>query len=140
MLETYYLNGETLPTIPVPHDCVIDNITIENQSIIFTFEQNVSYHDSIKYIKPDAKSLMMKFHLVDECFSIYKWHKPVKVFASKGFYKCVDSSELFDLTSKKYKLEYLYHHVAYESLIIEMCASTTIRLELTVDYVEFYWN
>ena len=140
MLETYYLNGETLPTIPVPHDCVIDNIAIENQSIIFTFEQNISYHDSIKYIKPDAKSLVMKFHLVDECFSIYKWHKPIKVLVNEGFYKCVDSSELFDLTSKKYKLEYLYHYVAYESLIIEMCASTTIRLELTVDYVEFYWN
>lgn len=140
MQEIYHLNGDTLPTIPVPHDCVIDNITFENQYIIFTFEHDISYHDSIKYIKPDAKSLVIKFHLADECFGLYKWHKPIKVFASKGFYKCVDSSELFNLTSKKYKLEYLYHYVAYQSLIIEMYASTTIRLELTVDYVEFYWK
>ncbi len=140
MLETYYLNGDTLPTIPVPHDCVIDNITSENQYIVFTFEQDVSYHDSIKYIKPDAKSLVIKFHLVDECFSLYEWHNPIKVFAKNGFYKCIDSSKLFKLTSSKYRLEYLYHYVAYQSLIIELCASNTIRLELTVDYIEFYWK
>lgn len=139
-MEKYFLNGDTLPTIPVPHDCVIDNITIENQYIIFTFEQNISYHDSIKYIKPYAKSLVIKFHLVDECFNLYKWHKPIKFFADEGFYKCIDSSELFKLDSPKYRLEYLYHYVGYQSLIIEMCASTTIRLELPVDYVEFYWK
>ena len=140
MLETYFLNGDILPTIPVPHDCVIDKITVENHCIIFTFEQNISYHDSIKYIRPDAKSLVIKFHLTDECFNIYKWHKPIKLFADEGFYKCIDSTELFKLASTKYRLEYLYHYVAYQSLIIEMCASTTIRLELTVDYVEFYWD
>lgn len=139
-MEKYFLNGDTLPTIPVPHDCVIDNITIENQYIIFNFEQNISYHDSIKYIKPDAKSLVIKFHLTDECFNLYKWHESINFFADEGFYKCIDSSELFKLASPKYRLEYLYHYVAYQSLIIEMCASTTIRLELTVDYVEFYWK
>ncbi|MBP3446493.1 MAG: hypothetical protein J6K64_04375 [Clostridia bacterium] len=140
MLETYFLNGDILPTIPVPHDCVIENITIENQCIIFSFEQNISYHGSIKNIKPDAESLVIKFHLTDECFSLYKWHDPIKLFADEGFYKCIDSSELFKLASMKYKLEYLYHYVAYQSLIIEMCASTTFRLELTADYMEFYWN
>ena len=140
MLETYFLNGDILPTIPVPHDCVIENITIENQYIIFTFEQNIGYYDSIKNIKPDAESLVIKFHLVDECFDLYKWHKPIKFFADQGFYKCIDSSELLKLASSKYKLEYLYHYASYQSLIIEMCAATTIRLELTVDYVEFYWN
>ena len=139
MKETYYLNTDTLPTIPVPHDCVIDNIIIEDQYIIFSFEKDISYHDSIKTIKPEGKSLIIKFHLTDDCLSLYKWHKPIKVLANEGFYKCVDSSELFDLTSKKYKLEYLNHYVAYKSIIIEMCASTTIRLEMAVDYVEFYW-
>lgn len=108
-MEKYFLNGDTLPTIPVPHDCVIDNIAVENQYIIFTFEQDISYHDSIRYIKPDAKSLVIKFHLANECFSLYKWHKPIKFFADEGFYKCIDSSELFKLTLQKYKLEYLNH-------------------------------
>ncbi len=140
MLETYYLNGDTLPTIPVPHDCVIDNITIENQYIIFSFEKDISFHDSIKYTKPDAKSLVIKFHLTDECFCLYKWHKHISFFADNGYYKSLNRSELFNLTSSKYRLEYLYHYVSYQSLIIEMCTSTTIRLELTVDYVEFYWQ
>ena len=140
MSETYRLDGEKLPTVPIPHDCIVESITIDNGNIIFTFEKDISYHDSIKHIRPDAKSLVMKFHLVDECFSLYKWHKPIKFFADDGFYKCINSSELFKLASPKCRLEYLYHYVAYQSLIIEMCASTTIRLELTVDYVELCWQ
>ena len=35
MIEKYYLNGESLPTIPVPHDCVIKHIQIKDQSIEF---------------------------------------------------------------------------------------------------------
>ena len=140
MFETYFLNGDILPTIPVPHDCVVDDITIENQYIIFTFEQDISYHDSIKYIKPDAKSLVIKFHLADECFSLYKWHKPIKYFADNGYYKGIDSSELIKLTKLGNRLDYCYHYVAYQSLIIELFVKTPVRLELTVDYVEFYWK
>lgn len=139
MIEIYRLDGDTLPTLPVPHDCVIDKITFENQCIVFTFEQDISYHDSVKHIKPGAKSLVLKFHLADECFNLYEWRKPVKVFADKGYFKRIDSSELFKLTSSKCRLEYLYHYIAYQSLIMELCALTTIRLELTADYVEFCW-
>ncbi len=39
MIETYYLNKEQLPTIPTPHDCVLTDIKIENQSIVFKFEE-----------------------------------------------------------------------------------------------------
>ena len=140
MKEIYYLNDNILPTIPVPHDCVIDSITSENQYIVFAFESDISHHDSIKNINPDAKSLVMKFHLVDECFDLYKWHKPVKIFANKGFFKCIDNSKLFGLTLSEYKLEYLYHYFGYQSLIIELCSDTIIRLELTVDYIEVYWS
>ena len=139
MQETYYLNGNSLPTIPIPHDCIIEDIKIENQYIIFRFEQDISYHDSIIHIKPDAKSLMIKFHLADECFDLYKWHKPVKFFADKGYFKGVDSSELFRLSSAKCKLEYLSHYIAYRQIIIEMCSYDIVRLELTVDRVDFYW-
>lgn len=140
MLETYRLDGEKIPTIPIPHDCIIENITMENGNLIFNFESDISYHDSIKHIKPDAKSLVIKFHLADECFNLYKWHKPIKFIADEGFYKCINSSVLFGLDSMKFRLEYLYHYVGYQSLIIEMYSSTTIRLELTTDFVEFYWS
>ena len=102
------------------YDCVVDDITIENQYIIFTFEQDISYHDSIKYIKPDAKSLVIKFHLADECFSLFKWHKPIKYFADNGYYKGIDSSELIKLTKLGNRLDYCYHYVAYQSLIYSL--------------------
>ena len=87
MIETYYLNKEQLPTIPTPHDAVITDIKIENQSIVFKFEDDIGYYDSIKAVHPDAKSLIIKYHLVDEdSFSVYKWHKPVKFFASNGYH------------------------------------------------------
>ena len=139
MQETYYLNGNILPTIPVPHDCIIDNITMVNQCLVFTFEKDISYHDSIKYIKPEAKSLVIKFHLVDECFSLYEWHKGVKLFAKDGYFKSIVSSELLKMTTSQYRLEYLSHYVAYQQLIIEMSFSNIVRLELSVDRVEFNW-
>ena len=140
MKEIYYLNLDKLPTIPVPHDCSIDKITIENQYITFIFEQDVSYHDSIKYIKPDSKSLVIKYHLVDEFFNIYKWCKPVKAFADKGYYKRIDSLELNELFLSKERVEYLNHYVSYQFLIIELFSLELIRLELAVDFVEFYWG
>ena len=77
MKETYYLNGDILPTIPVPHDCVIKKVRLENQHIIFEFEDDISRYDSIKNFKPEVKSLTVKYHLLsDGDFSIYKWKKP----------------------------------------------------------------
>ena len=38
MIEKYFLNGESLPTIPVPHDCVIKHIRLKEQCIEFVFE------------------------------------------------------------------------------------------------------
>lgn len=38
MKKTYYLNKDVLPTIPVPHDCIIKKICIEHKWLIFTFE------------------------------------------------------------------------------------------------------
>lgn len=140
MRETYYLNGDTLPTIPVPHDCIIDNITAEKEFLVFTFEQDISYHDSIKHFKPGAKSLVIKFHLADECFSLFEWHKPVRFFADNGYFKCIKSSDLIKMPSSEFNLEYLSHYVAYKQIIIEMCYSNIIRLELSVDYIEFEWR
>ena len=101
------------------------------------FAANCSFvHSDRLWSFPDVFSGLSSFFR----FSIEKSFYLLYNVADEGFYKCTDSSELFKLASPKYRLEYLYHYVAYQSLIIEMCASTTIRLELTVDYVEFYWK
>jgi len=142
MSEIYYLNGDILPTIPIPHDCEICKITFENQFLIFTFTDNINLYDSIQYIKPEAKSLVIKYHLEDECFSLYEWHKPVKFFAKHGFYKAIDESELFKLPDTTKRLSYCFHCVSYQTMIIELFAldRESFRLEITPDYVEFCWK
>lgn len=45
--EKYYLNTNTLPTIPVPHDCIIKEIQLGNDSLVFIFEDNISNNDYI---------------------------------------------------------------------------------------------
>ena len=60
MIEKYFLNEELRPTIPVPHDCVITDVSIENQCIVFKFEDDLCKYDSVKNIRPNAKSLIIK--------------------------------------------------------------------------------
>lgn len=55
MKETYYLNGKEAPTIPVPHDCIIKDIKLDEGNPVFSFEDDISYHDSIKNIYPKVK-------------------------------------------------------------------------------------
>lgn len=141
MTETYYLNKEKLPMIPAPHDCIIDNISIENQTIIFKFEKDISYHDSIKSIRPDAKSLFIRFHLVEsDAFSVYKWHKPIKFVAKNGYYKLIDNSAITNLVSNGLKLEYLYHNVSYNSIIVKLFSKYSIIFDAEVDCIEFEWT
>lgn len=61
----YYLDSTELPTIPVPHDCVIDSVSFSDNFLILDFEQGISIYDSIQHICPDAKSLTIKMHLID---------------------------------------------------------------------------
>lgn len=35
MKKKYYLNKEILPTIPVPHDCIIKKIQLNDDTLIF---------------------------------------------------------------------------------------------------------
>ena len=145
MKEKYFLNGESLPTIPVPHDCVIRKIQLKNQCIEFIFEDDISYHDSIKYYKPDAKSLIIRYHFAYDTddFSIYKWVKPMrllsKLFSIDGHYKRIKNSLLTELPEDKFKLEYLYHNVGYCSIITKLFSNDYIILDADIDYVEFEW-
>ena len=138
MTETYYLNEKILPTIPVPHDCVIKKVRLENQQIIFEFENDISYYDSIKNFKPEVKSLIAKYHLLnDGDFSIYKWKKPSGFSNKNGRYDCVDNHTITKLPDSR--LEYLYHYVGYRSIIIKLFSNGFIIIDADVDYIEFEW-
>ena len=145
MTEKHYLNGESLPTIPVPHDCVIKKIQLKDQCMEFIFEDDISYHDSIKYYKPDAKSLIIRYHFAydKDDFSIYKWVKPMrlfsKLFSADGHYKRIKNSKLTELPEGKFKLEYLYHNVGYCSIIIKLFSNGFFILDADIDYVELEW-
>ena len=138
MTETYYLDGTILPTIPVPHDCVIKKVRSENQHIIFEFEDDISYFDSIKNFKPEAKSLIIKYHLLDDGdFSVYKWKKPSGFFHKNGRYDCMDNHTITKLSDSR--LEYLYHYVGYRSIIIKLFSNGFIIIDADVDHIEFEW-
>lgn len=137
MKDIYYLNKETLPTIPVPHDCVIKDIQMKDQTLIFVFEDNISAHDSIQAIHPNAKSLIIRYHLTDEeAFSVYKWRKPRRFSRKDGYYRLLDNSQLFAFAGH---LEYLYHNVGYCSIITKLWADNGVILDAYVDYIEFEW-
>ena len=70
MKEMYHLDTKIVPTIPVPHDCVVKEIRLEDNILIFIFEDDISYHDSIQNIRPGAKSLMIRFHLIQDIYDI----------------------------------------------------------------------
>lgn len=54
-----------MPNIPVLHDCRINDISFEVKTIVFAFEDDISYHDSIKcFIQPvfSSKERMAEFY------------------------------------------------------------------------------
>ncbi len=139
--EIYYLNRESLPTIPAPHDCVIKSIELKDRCIVFVFEDDISYHDSIRHHKPDSKSLIIRYHLAyaDDDYAIYQWVKPRKPFSKNEHYKRLDNRALIELPGGKFKLEYLYHNVGYCSIITKLFSNGYLILDADVDYVEYEW-
>ena len=137
MKELYYLNQDVLPAMPVPHDCIIKSIALEGESLVFSFADDISRYDSVRHIRPDAKSLIIRYHLIDEVYSLYRFVNPGKIFFREGAYKGLPQDALFRLADGK--LEYLYHFVSYESIIIQMYSEREIILDADVDYVEYEW-
>lgn len=123
--------------MPVPHDCIIKSIALEGESLVFSFADDISRYDSVRHIRPDVKSLIIRYHLVDEVYELYKFVNPGKIFFREGAYKGLPQDALFRLADGK--LEYLYHFVSYESIIIKMYSEREIILDADVDYVEYEW-
>jgi hypothetical protein len=142
--HTYYLNTNVMPTIPVPHDCVIKEIVLTENILTFIFEDDITYHDSIKSICPnsDFKSLIIKFHLLDDIHDISMFvKKKTNRYHTTSLYKEIflskDKYALLNLP--KNRLEYLGHNVGYCSIIVKLWSKKSIVLDMTVDYVEFEW-
>ena len=140
MKETYYLNKETLPKIPAPHDFVIKRISVKDRCIVFEFEDDISYHDSIQYLKPEAKSLIVTYHLAYDAddYAIFK-ERSRGLFRKRVYYQQLDNSAITGLTGGKFKLTYLYHNVDYCSIITKLFSGGYIILDADVDYVEYEW-
>lgn len=132
----YCLNNENVPTIPTPHDCIIKKVNVEQAFVTFTFEDDISTRDSIKCIQPNAKSLIVKIHLIDD-FDTYKM-KDYKRPWCKSTYARIDN-QLLEEIAEKGRLEYLYHYVGYHAIIIKLFCETYIVLDLPVDYIEYEW-
>ena len=146
--EIYRLDADTLPTMPVPHDCVIKTILVDkdNSCISFIFEDGVSEYDSVAYQRPNAKTLIIKYHLIGENeYELYKFLKP-SIWHRNGGYECLTDYEkgthrtLIKLAEDR--LEYISHYVAYNAVTVELwgAKAKSVILKLDVETVEYEWG
>ena len=135
MKKTYYLNKDVLPTIPVPHDCIIKKIRIEHKWLIFTFDNDTSYYDSVRKLSPNIRNLILKYHLSNpEDFSVYKCSKTLKRILNKECYIRQNTRKITKLPRKR--LEYLYHNVGYCSIITKLHSDAPVMIDAGVDYLD----
>jgi hypothetical protein len=132
----YYLNKGNIPTIPSLHDCVVKKVDIKQDLLTFFFEDNISARESIKCHQPEAKSLIVKIHLLDD-FDTFEL-KDYKTPLCNDTYAHIDNKQLCK-KAKEGCLEYLYHYIGYESIIIKLFCDTYICLDVRADYIEFEW-
>lgn len=134
--EIYRLDGDICPTIPVPHDGVIKAIESDGDWLIFTFEDDASYHDFIAYCHPGAQTIVMKIHLTEKSDAgVYaqEIRKYETVYVERKF------KWLYNWPKKNNQVQYLFHYVGYRAIQIELCADCLCLLELQADIVEIDW-
>ena len=126
--------------IPNPHDCLIRRIHIENGCLVFTFEDNISCHESIQAIHPGAESLTMRFHLILEPgIDMYELYARKPRFIHDAF-TLQKKESLFSLTEGKYSLEYLNHYAGDREIIVHLgSAEYDYMLSVHADSVAFDW-
>lgn len=133
MKEIYRLDTSKLPTLLNPHDCIITEIKKENDFLVFEFENNIYCHDSIRSQMPNAKSLVIRYHLIDEYTIHFKrWNRLLK---RSEYIELKNESKLFDLCS-----QYVCHYIADNRLVISLFTDKEYLLNLDVDYVEYDWE
>lgn len=137
MIEKYRLNEERLPNLPTPHDCIIEEISFDDNYLMFKFEKNIAKHDSVAYKGSNLDSLIIRYHLVDPLFDTYIWKLRTSLFGTEG-YVLINNNKLLNLAENKI-LEYLYQNIGYESIIIKLFHNSTIMIEANVDFIEYEW-
>lgn len=136
MKETYSLKERSLPLSFSPHDFMIKNVEITDDSLTFTFEDDVTYHDGIKELFPGMKSLILRFHLTDREIGTYRW-KSNRFFPMKDGYRRFDAKNLSSLCGGSFT--YLKHYFSYCGVIIYLAAPEPVFLDVTADTVEYDW-
>lgn len=146
MKQTYYLNGESLPTIPTPHDCEISRFEY-NEKFITMVLDDIDLFDSTAETakKTGAKCLKIKYHLLppaykdDPQFLAYL----EKIRHKKDWYKEITHKKLRkQMQAKKNRYpDYLYHYVAFNSIIVNLITAewNFLTLRIDADYVELEW-
>ncbi len=137
MNEVFFLNGDSFHTMPVPHDCQIKRISLEDEYLVFTFENDINRRDPGYPLKESIKSLIIRYHLLDQTYSLYRFRKPFAGFCREGVYIGMKYDKLFELATGN--LEYVGHYIGYNSIIIKMFSFQEIILEASVDRVEYEW-
>ncbi len=143
MKEIYYLNQETLPVLPTPHDNVINRIERDGEVISFYLDANIDDEDDgIRFYHPEAKALIIRYHLMaEDDYSIYKMrrspHHLHKLFPP--CYRLLENNMLEKLTAGKHDLEYRYHCVGYNNIIIQLISDSEVVIDAYADYVEYEW-
>ncbi len=136
IVETYDLTGKALPTIPMPHDCVLKEISLADGWLVLSFEENIARHESVQYSHPNARTLQMRIHLLDEEFNLlaYEHRRYENVYVERK------PKKLFELARREEQMEYLKHLVGYGEMQIELFQSAgSILVDLYADRVEMEW-
>lgn len=134
MIKKYNLNEEILPTIPTPHDFYVEEIQFNSEFLTFKLNgSDINYTPSEEAIHQNSKFVIMKIHLIDPLFEAYKWKKSI---CGSGFFE-IDNKKLKNTLNKS--TEYLYHYVAYNSIIVKLWNEDYYILDISADFVELEW-
>ena len=137
MTESYSLSGDSIPVMPLPHDCVIESIEVSDEYIVFRFEKNLYERASIQIVHPGADSLVIRYHLTDPCFYVYRQKKRRKR-GEMPDYGYVEADEFPSMAS--HRLEYINHYAGHNGMIVKLWSEGEIVIDLRADIVEFEWT
>ncbi len=139
MKEWYSLKEiNNLPIIPTPHDGVIKEVNIVDKCLVLIFEEDLSQHYFFQDKKNSFKSLVIRYHLkyfLDEPEILL--FKERKIGLNKMGYFSVP---LRDLLGKKKQLEYLYHYVRTNEIMLVLNDSGKfMNVFITTEGMEYEW-
>ena len=144
MTETYQLNENSLPVMPCPHDCGIREIRLEGRELAFIFEDDISRHESIRYLKPEARSLVIRYHLACDPEDDFLCRvSAAKVRTGKGSYQFLDSGKVTGIVPAGSVLDYIDHYVtslgSCMRIVIIIAGGEEYLISAYVDSVEYEW-